>query len=34
MRTDIGSHLGTTILSPALMGSAGILDFGIKGLRP
>ena len=34
MRTDIGSHLGTTILSLALMGSVGSLDFGIKGLRP
>ena len=29
---DIGSRLGATILSPALMGSAGILNSGTKGL--
>ena len=32
MGTNIGSRLGTTILSPALMGSAGIVNFGTKNL--
>ena len=32
MRTDIDSRLGATILSPALIGSAGILNYETKGL--
>ena len=32
MRTDIGSRLSATILSPALMGSARILNSGTEGL--
>lgn len=33
MHTYIGSRLGVTILSPALMGSAGILNSENKGLN-
>ena len=33
MRNDIGSRLGAAILSPALMSSAGILNFGAKPLN-
>ena len=33
MRTDVGSCLGGTILSPALRDSARRLNFGPKGLR-
>ena len=32
MRNDIVYRLGAAILSPALMGSAGILNSGAKGL--
>ena len=32
MHTDIGSRLGTAILSPAPMGSAGIVNSGTKWL--
>ena len=32
MRTNIGSGLGATILCPALIGLAGIFNFGSKGV--